>query len=528
VDNNLVFGVLFVVLTVVITIFVLPFVRRRQRDPGYAEFTPETGEFGAVEVDDSRKAQVALEELKRLERLDLRSGDPGEYGLSVPDEGMPRDEPALGAHHRQAVDADAARSQPPDRRGPSPFDLPPRQPLAGIADRAEPREALAPEPVRPRAFDATAREVPARPERVPEPANGRVAAVANSRSQGAPGPQDPRLQFDWKAAAEYERARSARSGPNIFGDSRGSEPGSGPHQRPGQPPSGQGQGLGPMPGPIPGRAPAPGPTGGQPSGPPPGPPGLRVPDPAASRPDQPSGPPSPPVPPGAPSAPSAPRPPGAPAPPGSSLPSMPGLRGPGQAPQVPGPPPVGRPPMPGQRPEPPQARPEPPQARPEPQAARPEPPGPPPRPEPPTLRPEPPSSGESRGRPPVGPAQGTPAAGAQATRPTAARPVPPPVAEPPKPKPQAQQRPSPPVPPLVSTSEADRFRARFNTIKGAFPDDPEGAVKQAGELLEEFTELVSRRLDPAKDDSRGDRERSTEDLRIALQRYRAVLERMLS
>jgi hypothetical protein len=518
VDNNLVFGVLFVVLTVVITIFVLPFVRRRQRDPGYAEFTPETGEFGAVEVDDSRKAQVALEELKRLERLDLRGGDPGEYGLSVPDEGMLRDEPSLVAHHGQAVDADAARSQPPDRPGPSPFDLPPRQPLAGIADRAdraERREALAPEPVRPRAFDATAREVPARPERVPEPANGRVAAVANSRSQGAPGAQDPRLQFDWKAAAEYERARSARSGPNIFGDGRGSEPGSGPHQRPGQPPSGQGQG--PLPGPIPGRGPAPGPTGGQPAGPPPGPPGppgIRVPDPAASRPDQPSGPPSPPVPSGAPvppGAPSAPRLPGAPAPPGSSLPPIPGLRGPGQAPQapqVPGSPPVGRPPAPGQRPGPPQARPEPPAARPE----------------PPPLRPEPPSSGESRG----GPAQGTPAVGVQAPRPTAARPVPPPADEPPKPKPQAQQRPSPSVPPPVSSSEADRFRARFNTIKGAFPDDPEGAVKQAGELLEEFTELVSRRLDPAKDDSGGDRERSTEDLRIALQRYRAVLERMLS
>jgi len=49
-------------------------------------------------------------------------------------------------------------------------------------------------------------------------------------------------------------------------------------------------------------------------------------------------------------------------------------------------------------------------------------------------------------------------------------------------------------------------------------------VKQAGELLEEFTELVSNRLEPGK----GDGEQSTEDLRVALQRYRAVFERLLT
>ena len=80
-DNNLVFVVLFVVLTVIITIILLPFVRRRQRDTGYAEYPAESGDFGAAEAEDSRKAQVALEELKRLERLDLRAGDQGEYAL---------------------------------------------------------------------------------------------------------------------------------------------------------------------------------------------------------------------------------------------------------------------------------------------------------------------------------------------------------------------------------------------------------------------------------------------------------------
>jgi hypothetical protein len=87
----------------------------------------------------------------------------------------------------------------------------------------------------------------------------------------------------------------------------------------------------------------------------------------------------------------------------------------------------------------------------------------------------------------------------------------------------------PPVPapggdPLISAEEAERLRSRWTAIKGAFPDDPERSVAQASELLDEFTRLLTGRLAV----SLGDDKHSTEDLRIALQRYRTFFERLLS
>jgi hypothetical protein len=93
---------------------------------------------------------------------------------------------------------------------------------------------------------------------------------------------------------------------------------------------------------------------------------------------------------------------------------------------------------------------------------------------------------------------------------------------------KAPARPAPGAPEfsLVAPNEAEGFRRRLRAIKADFPDDPEAAVKQAGELLGEFTELVSRRLEPGQAGGDGG-ERTTEDLRVALQRYRAVFDRLL-
>jgi hypothetical protein len=85
--------------------------------------------------------------------------------------------------------------------------------------------------------------------------------------------------------------------------------------------------------------------------------------------------------------------------------------------------------------------------------------------------------------------------------------------------------PVPAGPPLVSTTEAEGFRKRWNAIKGGFPDDPEEAVQQAGSLVSEITEMLTERLEV---DLGGDKEPSTEDLRVALQRYRTFFERLLS
>lgn len=86
--------------------------------------------------------------------------------------------------------------------------------------------------------------------------------------------------------------------------------------------------------------------------------------------------------------------------------------------------------------------------------------------------------------------------------------------------------------PLFPSGELDGLRTRWKTIQGTFVDEPRQAVELADELVasamkrlaEVFSEERSR-LEQQWD--RGDNV-STEDLRVALQRYRTFFERMLS
>lgn len=99
---------------------------------------------------------------------------------------------------------------------------------------------------------------------------------------------------------------------------------------------------------------------------------------------------------------------------------------------------------------------------------------------------------------------------------------PPPVADP-----RTALSPRPPLPdlsPLFADDEVAELRQRWNEIKGTFPDDPVTSVNEASKLVGECTKLFERRLgvDPDSD------EVSTEDLRLALQRYLAFFERLLS
>ena len=84
---------------------------------------------------------------------------------------------------------------------------------------------------------------------------------------------------------------------------------------------------------------------------------------------------------------------------------------------------------------------------------------------------------------------------------------------------------------LVSKDRADDFRARWDRVKGEFVDEPREAVAHAdalvGELLDEVEQLFReqrRRLDQGLDAN----ESSTEDLRLALRRYRSFFDRLLS
>ena len=86
--------------------------------------------------------------------------------------------------------------------------------------------------------------------------------------------------------------------------------------------------------------------------------------------------------------------------------------------------------------------------------------------------------------------------------------------------------------PLFSLEEAKDFRARWDTIQVGFVDEPRQAVQQADSLvavaMKRLAEMFA--AERAKLEGRWDRgdNVSTEDLRLALRRYRSFFGRLLS
>jgi hypothetical protein len=84
--------------------------------------------------------------------------------------------------------------------------------------------------------------------------------------------------------------------------------------------------------------------------------------------------------------------------------------------------------------------------------------------------------------------------------------------------------------PLFPRQRADEYAARWDAVKGGFVDDPRQAVGQAdqlvGELLDELQELFRAQRQGLEQDLDAD-EVSTEDLRLALRRYRSFFDRLL-
>ena len=86
--------------------------------------------------------------------------------------------------------------------------------------------------------------------------------------------------------------------------------------------------------------------------------------------------------------------------------------------------------------------------------------------------------------------------------------------------------------PLFSPEEAKDFRARWDTIQVSFVDDPRLVVGQADSLvavaMKRLAEMFA--TERAKLESQWDRgdNISTEDLRLALRRYRSFFGRLLS
>jgi hypothetical protein len=89
-----------------------------------------------------------------------------------------------------------------------------------------------------------------------------------------------------------------------------------------------------------------------------------------------------------------------------------------------------------------------------------------------------------------------------------------------------------PLAELFPQDAAAQFRSRWDAVQIGFVDDPKQAVKQADELvaqvMKSLAESFSRQRSTLEGDAGGGNEASTENLRIALRRYRSFFQRLLS
>src|SRR5262245_28818813 len=86
--------------------------------------------------------------------------------------------------------------------------------------------------------------------------------------------------------------------------------------------------------------------------------------------------------------------------------------------------------------------------------------------------------------------------------------------------------------PLLAQDASADMRSRWESIQARFVDDPSSAVKDADELVSSAIKRLSEtfgneRANLERQWSQG-KEASTEDLRLALRRYRAFFQRLLA
>ena len=86
--------------------------------------------------------------------------------------------------------------------------------------------------------------------------------------------------------------------------------------------------------------------------------------------------------------------------------------------------------------------------------------------------------------------------------------------------------------PLFAGNETDDFRRRWTDIQAAFVDEPRQAVEKADSLVAEaikrLAEIFARERSTLEQQWGQGADVSTEDLRVALQRYRSFFDRLLS
>jgi hypothetical protein len=89
-----------------------------------------------------------------------------------------------------------------------------------------------------------------------------------------------------------------------------------------------------------------------------------------------------------------------------------------------------------------------------------------------------------------------------------------------------------PATPLFSLEEAKDFRARWDAIQVSFVDDPRRVVEKADSLVAVAMKRLAEMFATERENLEGQWDRgdnvSTEDLRLALRRYRSFFGRLLS
>jgi len=89
------------------------------------------------------------------------------------------------------------------------------------------------------------------------------------------------------------------------------------------------------------------------------------------------------------------------------------------------------------------------------------------------------------------------------------------------------------APALFADDEAQRFRSRWTDIQSEFVDEPKSSVERADQLVAETIQRLAEiftgeRSKLEHEWSHGNDGVSTEDLRLALRRYRSFFDRLLS
>lgn len=85
---------------------------------------------------------------------------------------------------------------------------------------------------------------------------------------------------------------------------------------------------------------------------------------------------------------------------------------------------------------------------------------------------------------------------------------------------------------LFGPEMAEDFRSRWDAVQGTFVDDPRGAVRRGDELVAEVMQNLEESFAHERAQLEGQLEQNddaaTENLRLALRRYRSFFERLLT